>query len=67
MVRGRGANAEWRRDQVKRWARVKKSEKKEDKNGSKTSTTVVNEDLLKCAGTLRVIFLEQRATHVLNH
>jgi hypothetical protein len=38
MVRGRGANAEWRRDQVKRGARVKKAEKEEDKNGSKTST-----------------------------
>jgi hypothetical protein len=38
MVRGRSANAEWRCDQVKRGARVKKAEKKEDKNGSKTST-----------------------------
>jgi hypothetical protein len=33
MVRGRGANAEWRRDQVKRGARAKKAEKEEDKNG----------------------------------
>ncbi len=38
MVRGRGANAEWRCDQEKRGARVKKSEKEEDKNGSKSST-----------------------------
>jgi hypothetical protein len=38
MVRRRGANAEWRCDQEKRGARVKKAEKEEDKNGSKSST-----------------------------
>jgi hypothetical protein len=59
MVRGRGANAEWILDQEKRGTRVKKAEKEEDKNGLKSSTRkreVENEDLLKCAGTLRVIF-----------
>ncbi len=58
-MRGRGANAEWRRDHEKRETRVKKAEKEEDKNGSKASTkkkAVENKDLLKCAGTLRVIF-----------
>jgi hypothetical protein len=34
----RGANAEWRCDQEKRGTRVKKAEKEEDKNGSKSST-----------------------------
>jgi hypothetical protein len=69
MVRGTSANAEWRRDQEKRGTRVKKAEKEEDKNGSKSSIkkAVENEDLLKCAGTLRVLFLERQATHVLNH
>ncbi len=38
MVRGRGANAEWRQDHEKRGTRVKKVEKEEDKNGSKAST-----------------------------
>ncbi len=38
MVRGRGANAEWRRDHEKRETRVKKAAKEEDKNGPTAST-----------------------------
>ncbi len=58
IVRGRGANAEWRRDQEKRGARVKKAEKEEQEwfKVLDKKRAVVNEDLLKCAGTLRVIF-----------
>jgi hypothetical protein len=55
---------------VKREARVKKTEKEEDKNGSKTSTKKQGGGKLgfiEVCGNFKGYFLEQRATHILNH
>ncbi len=69
MVRGRGANTAWRRDQEKRGARVKKAEKEEDKNSPKSSTKTGGgkQGFIEMCGNFKGYFLERRATHVLNH
>ncbi len=69
MVRGRGANAEWRRDQEKRGARAKKRRRKktrmiqsplQKKGGGKRG-------FIEVCGNFKGYFSKQRATHILNH
>jgi hypothetical protein len=65
MVRGKGANAEWRCDQEKRGTGVKTEVVEQENDGSKSSGKKGHSK--RGCGNVKGYFLEGRATHIHNH